>query len=66
MVDVGASKATTNDEGVGRATTLRQDDAQLGTVIENKLLTFSDPQKRHIEIKLPEGMQYRTGDYLAM
>jgi cytochrome P450 / NADPH-cytochrome P450 reductase len=66
MVDVGASKATTDDDGVNRATALRQDDAQFGTVIENKLLTLSGPQKRHIEIKLPEGMHYSTGDYLAM
>ena len=65
MVDLGASKATTDDDGVNRATALRKD-AQFGMVIENKLLTLSGPQKRHIEIKLPEGMHYSTGDYLAM
>ena len=37
------------DEGTFRASVLRQPDAALGTVVENKVLTSSDaPAKRHI------------------
>jgi hypothetical protein len=54
------------DTGKERASALRQADTEFGSVIENTLLTTSGPAKRHIEIKLPEGMSYRTGDYLAM
>ncbi|EUC54437.1 cytochrome P450 family:NADPH-P450 family reductase [Rhizoctonia solani AG-3 Rhs1AP] len=50
-----------------RATTLRQPDSRLGSVIENRLLTApSIPAKRHIEFELPEGMTYQAGDYLAI
>lgn len=36
-------------EGASRATDLRQQDAALGTVIENRILTASGvPEKRHI------------------
>ena len=49
-----------------RPSHLRQD-VQEALVVDTNLLTSSDvPAKRHIEIKLPEGMSYRTGDYLAI
>ncbi|KZT04430.1 cytochrome P450 [Laetiporus sulphureus 93-53] len=55
------------DAGTFRASVLRQPDAALGTVIENRLLTApSAPPKRHIEFELPEGMAARAGDYLAI
>ncbi|KAH8103110.1 fatty acid hydroxylase [Cristinia sonorae] len=55
------------DAGTGRATALRQSDAALGTVIENRLLTPPGaPAKRHIEFELPENTGYRAGDYLAI
>ncbi|EJD48679.1 cytochrome P450 [Auricularia subglabra TFB-10046 SS5] len=50
-----------------RAVTLRQPDAQLGEVVANRLLTKPGAiHKHHIEIKLPEGMTYHAGDYLAV
>ena len=49
---------------------LRQNELQLGEVVENReLVNMASPlgrSKRHVEIKLPEGMTYRTGDYLAV
>ncbi|KAG9252258.1 cytochrome P450 [Emericellopsis atlantica] len=47
-----------------RITTLRQDVAE-ATVISAQALT-PDDDRRHIEIKLPEGMTYSAGDYLAI
>ena len=41
----------------------------VGIVKENKLLVEASelgPAKRHIEIELPKGQTYRTGDYLAV
>lgn len=53
--------------GTARARLLRQPDAGIGHVARNKILTKEGaPVKRHIEIELPKGMTYRTGDYLAM
>ncbi|EJD04651.1 cytochrome P450 oxidoreductase OrdA-like protein [Fomitiporia mediterranea MF3/22] len=53
--------------GTGRAKVLRQMDAEIGEVLENRLLTKPGaPEKRHIAISLPEGMSYRAGDYLAI
>ncbi|CAE6469239.1 unnamed protein product [Rhizoctonia solani] len=50
-----------------RATALRQPDAKEGLVIENRLLTAPGvPPKHHLEIKLPEGMTYQSGNYLAV
>ncbi|EJD54186.1 fatty acid hydroxylase [Auricularia subglabra TFB-10046 SS5] len=50
-----------------RASHLRQPDAQLGIVKDNKLLTKPGAiDKHHLEIQLPEGMTYRAGDYLAV
>ncbi|THH28054.1 hypothetical protein EUX98_g6131 [Antrodiella citrinella] len=55
------------DAGTGRASALRQADASLGTVVENRLLTAPGaPEKRHIEFELPENTGYRAGDYLAI
>jgi cytochrome P450 / NADPH-cytochrome P450 reductase len=49
---------------------LRQNGLALGTVVANReLVDLSKPgarSKRHVEIALPEGMSYRTGDYLAV
>lgn len=50
-----------------RASHLRQPDAQLGTVKENRLLTKPGAiDKHHLEIQLPEGMTYRAGNYLVV
>lgn len=54
------------DAGTTRASLLRQGDAALATVVENRLLTKDGPAKRHIEFELPEDMVYQAGDYLAM
>jgi cytochrome P450/NADPH-cytochrome P450 reductase len=54
----------------GRETALRLTDLDRGRILENReLVDLSSPlgrSKRHIEIVLPEGMTYRTGDYLAV
>ncbi|KAI0770686.1 fatty acid hydroxylase [Fomes fomentarius] len=53
--------------GTSRAEILRQPGTALGTVVENKVLTAPNaPPKHHIEFDLPEGVTYRTGDYLAI
>ena len=53
-----------------RSNVLRQDGLELGEVVGNReLVNMASPlgrSKRHISIKLPEGMTYRTGDYLAV
>ncbi|KAI0070911.1 cytochrome P450 [Panus rudis PR-1116 ss-1] len=50
-----------------RAEALRQPDIQVGTVLENTVLTApGTPEKRHLVIQLPDGMSYRAGDYLAI
>ncbi|KAF1993752.1 cytochrome P450 [Amniculicola lignicola CBS 123094] len=44
-----------------------QHDVQQGKVLATKVLTVpGEPEKRHIEIKLPEGTEYAAGDYLAI
>ena len=49
---------------------LRTNNLQFGTLVANReLVTMSAPNarsKRHFEVALPEGMTYRTGDYLAV
>lgn len=43
--------------------------SDVGTVLQNKILTkatATGPEKRHLEIQLPQGQTYRTGDYLAV
>ncbi|KAJ7640087.1 fatty acid hydroxylase [Mycena polygramma] len=56
----------TVDIGKERAMTLRQEDALLGKVIDNRVLTKTGPVKRHIEFELPEGVTARAGDYIAI
>ncbi|KAJ7467647.1 FAD-binding domain-containing protein [Mycena latifolia] len=56
----------TVDADKERATVLRQQDSQLGRVVENRVLTKDGPVKRHIEFELPEGTTARVGDYVAM
>lgn len=49
-----------------RSSLLRQD-VQTGEVSEVRLLTKPGaPRKRHIGIRLPTGVSYRAGDYLAV
>jgi len=49
---------------------IRQNNLQIGTLVANReLVNMAAPHarsKRHFEIALPEGMTYRTGDYLAV
>ncbi len=49
---------------------LNQKDLQWGTIVENKELVDITHElgrsKRHIEIRLPAGMNYRAGDYLTL
>ncbi|KAF5387254.1 hypothetical protein D9757_006892 [Collybiopsis confluens] len=55
------------DPGTSRSAALRQTEAGLGRVIENRVLTRpGHPVKRHIEFELPEGSTYRSGDYLTI
>jgi cytochrome P450/NADPH-cytochrome P450 reductase len=53
-----------------RAEALRLNDMDQATVVENRELVRMDApgarSKRHVEIALPKGMSYRTGDYLAV
>ncbi|KAJ7794087.1 fatty acid hydroxylase [Mycena olivaceomarginata] len=56
----------TVDAGKERATVLRQEDALLGRVVENRILTKNGPVKRHIEFELPEGVNAQAGDYVAI
>ncbi|KAI0694739.1 bifunctional P-450/NADPH-P450 reductase [Earliella scabrosa] len=66
--DMTPLTVTTLSVGTSRAEILRQPDAALGVVTENRVLTSSVSARptRHIEFELPEGMTYRTGDYLAI
>ena len=51
---------------LNRSSYLRQD-VQVGTVLDARRLTADgEPEKRHLNIKLPEGITYETGDYLAI
>ncbi|WP_263064347.1 bifunctional cytochrome P450/NADPH--P450 reductase [Dickeya dadantii] len=54
----------------GRESALQLDDMARGVIVENReLVDMAAPyarSKRHIEIRLPEGMTYRAGDYLAV
>lgn len=49
---------------------LKQGEFGVGEVLENRELVDLDTSwarsKRHIEIRLPEGMAYRSGDYLSV
>ena len=49
-----------------RASKLQQN-VQSGKVLKAYVLTAPrEPEKRHLEIKLPEDMSYETGDYLSV
>jgi len=54
----------------GRTSILRLAELEHGEVVENReLVDMKSPlgrSKRHIDIRLPEGMSYRAGDYLAV
>lgn len=54
----------------GRSAILRVGDLAYGEVVENReLVNMASPlarSKRHIDIRLPEDMSYRAGDYLAV
>ena len=54
----------------GRTAILRLGELQYGEVVENReLVDMGNPlgrSKRHIDIRLPDGMGYRAGDYLAV
>ena len=49
-----------------RKSTLRQD-VKEAVVLSNQLLTAEGvPEKRHVALRLPTGMSYNVGDYLAV
>ncbi|KAF2809760.1 cytochrome P450 [Mytilinidion resinicola] len=49
-----------------RSSQLQQSVLQ-GTVVSAKILTSpGEPEKRHLEVQLPEGTEYEAGDYLAV
>ena len=49
-----------------RKSQLRQD-VKEAIVVSNEVLTKDgEPEKRHIALKLPTGMTYKSGDYLAV
>ncbi|KAK3675030.1 hypothetical protein LTR78_004963 [Recurvomyces mirabilis] len=49
-----------------RTTYLRQD-VQTAKVLDARCLTAAgEPEKRHLEVELPENMHYEAGDYLAI
>ncbi|GAB7348487.1 hypothetical protein MBLNU459_g6894t1 [Dothideomycetes sp. NU459] len=48
-----------------RSSHLRADVSE-ARVIDSKLLSKEQPEKRHIEIQLPSDMTYSSGDYLAI
>ncbi|TVY39678.1 Bifunctional cytochrome P450/NADPH--P450 reductase [Lachnellula occidentalis] len=49
-----------------RRTRLRQD-VKEAIVVSNEILTApGEPEKRHIVLRLPTGMSYKVGDYLAV
>ncbi|WP_243790306.1 bifunctional cytochrome P450/NADPH--P450 reductase [Saccharopolyspora gloriosae] len=69
LADTGSEPAELSVEfaGTTRDPIVRANDLQWGTVIENRELTdLSAGSKRHLEIALPAGASYRTGDYLAV
>ncbi|KDQ16558.1 hypothetical protein BOTBODRAFT_252416 [Botryobasidium botryosum FD-172 SS1] len=58
---------TVENVAADRPTILRQTDAILGQVVENRVLTKPGiATKRHIEFALPADTTYQAGDYLAI
>lgn len=70
---VGAEVTTASTPGLSvkvekdaRTIRLRQD-VQTALVVESRVLTAAGkPAKRHLQLKLPTGMKYKAGDYLAV
>ncbi|KAF7588493.1 hypothetical protein BBP40_005661 [Aspergillus hancockii] len=64
----GADKAAQVDATVStpRLLTLRQDLKEAVVVDARDLTTGEESVKRHVEIRLPEGVSYQPGDYLAV
>ncbi|KAF7900145.1 hypothetical protein EAF00_004481 [Botryotinia globosa] len=53
-------------DSTSRSSRLRQD-VRESIVLSNKVLTApGEPEKRHISLKIPTGMSYRAGDYMAV
>ncbi|KAI3332740.1 bifunctional P-450:NADPH-P450 reductase [Ustulina deusta] len=61
-VDAGLSVEITSP----RTSTLRQDVMEALVVDARKLTAEGEPVKKHVEIALPTGQTYRSGDYLAV
>lgn len=62
--DASGLRVTVNTDA--RTKQLRQD-VQVAVVQESRLLTApGKPAKRHLQLKLSEGVQYKAGDYLAV
>jgi cytochrome P450/NADPH-cytochrome P450 reductase len=61
-----APTLTVTIDSTHRETVLKLDPMYTATVVSNDVISNSDKYnpKRHIEIKLSEGMSYGTGDYL--
>jgi len=70
---LGADSSSEEESGLeieidtdSRRSKLRQD-VKEAIVVSNELLTSPGvPEKRHIVLKLPTGMSYQVGDYLAV
>lgn len=69
--EAGSSSALTPTQSLSvevsnvRSSRLRADVSE-ARVIEARLLSKEQPEKRHIEIQLPSDMTYSSGDYLAI
>ena len=65
-----ADDLTVQIGGPARESLLRAGDLDVGTIVANReLVDLAAPgarSKRHLEISLPAGQSYRTGDYLAV
>jgi cytochrome P450/NADPH-cytochrome P450 reductase len=65
-VDTEESGIEIEIDTASRPSTLRQD-VKKAIVVRNELLTAQgEPGKRYIVLKLPTGMAYKVGDYLAV
>lgn len=63
--DEAGSSGLTVEVSNPRTATLRQD-VEEAIVLATSTLASSGSTKKHIEIKLPTGMTYKAGDYLAV
>lgn len=63
-----SAAAVEADISTGERVALLHQDLQVGTVRDVKVLTAKgeQPEKRHMEVSLPEGSSYGCGDYLAI